>query len=316
MPLFKLFGRMIMFAFSVPMGIVAFLVAMSVWSRHPASGEVLIACTLASIVWSFGIAIQAFIYGWFCALPGQIIEIGLVGVRWHPSLSQCQSTMRAAVSILTVLLLLGTVLYSVSGASPASIGLTDFDNPMKFFGALLLVQAFAVAYPMPRMLGRHVIAATIICCRPKASRLVILLTLRRVLLLISFATVLVALWTLGNESAYVYPRWPIMMLLALALMHSSRLKMISPLVEAMIDRVNKPSQPPSALSRLRNWLSENRKRRNTMKAMQRERSEAVDAAQLDQILERLHDEGPEALSENDRGILRRVSENLRREKQT
>ncbi|EMI54445.1 hypothetical protein [Rhodopirellula sallentina] len=48
---------------------------------------------------------------------------------------------------------------------------------------------------------------------------------------------------------------------------------------------------------------------------QRERSEATDAARADEILQRLHSDGPGSLSEEERQILGRVSEAIRRERE-
>jgi hypothetical protein len=48
--------------------------------------------------------------------------------------------------------------------------------------------------------------------------------------------------------------------------------------------------------------------------MKRERGEAADAQRLDEILHRLHHDGVQSLSVEDRRILDRVSENLRRER--
>jgi hypothetical protein len=48
--------------------------------------------------------------------------------------------------------------------------------------------------------------------------------------------------------------------------------------------------------------------------MKRERGEAADAQRLDEILYRLHHDGVQSLSVEDRRILDRVSENLRRER--
>jgi hypothetical protein len=50
--------------------------------------------------------------------------------------------------------------------------------------------------------------------------------------------------------------------------------------------------------------------------MERERNEATDAARLDEILNRVHCDGIDSLSREDRESLDRVSENLRKQRQT
>ncbi len=68
---------------------------------------------------------------------------------------------------------------------------------------------------------------------------------------------------------------------------------------------------------LRQWQARRRqlaRTRKLLEAAQREREEASDAARVDDILQRLHSYGRDALSDEERAILRRVSEAIRHER--
>lgn len=61
------------------------------------------------------------------------------------------------------------------------------------------------------------------------------------------------------------------------------------------------------------WYQQRRTTRRLQAAHQRELKEAIDAARLDEILERLHAGGLEALSADEKAVLRRVSDRLRKD---
>ncbi|MFG0255717.1 MAG: hypothetical protein ACF787_11590 [Rhodopirellula sp. JB053] len=71
---------------------------------------------------------------------------------------------------------------------------------------------------------------------------------------------------------------------------------------------------PVLLRRKQRRLEKERLRR-LRETAQRERSEASDATRADEILQRLHSDGPASLSEEERQILGRVSEAIRRERE-
>lgn len=68
---------------------------------------------------------------------------------------------------------------------------------------------------------------------------------------------------------------------------------------------------------IRHWQADRRQRERTRRLLemsQREREEASDAARVDEILQRLHAHGREALGDEERAILSRVSEAIRQER--
>jgi hypothetical protein len=70
------------------------------------------------------------------------------------------------------------------------------------------------------------------------------------------------------------------------------------------------------LETIRAKRSFRRQQQRLKEALEREHTEAVDASRLDDILRRLHSDGIDSLPEEDRKILERVSQNLRRERES
>lgn len=71
----------------------------------------------------------------------------------------------------------------------------------------------------------------------------------------------------------------------------------------------------SPWKRWRTLRQERQQTKNLRETLDRERSEANDAARVDEVLRRLHAHGPDSLSEKERAILNRVSEAIRRERE-
>jgi hypothetical protein len=142
---------------------------------------------------------------------------------------------------------------------------------------------------------------------------------RRFLQVIALATAIVALASIATEPTLVIPRWPLLLLLALLLWISARgsdlfdvLLGFGSNVGTVYDRADSfPAVRSSLMSRAKRSVRSSLLRRRARKALQRERSEAEDAARLDQVLRQLHEEGVDSLSADDRALLQRVSQTLR-----
>ena len=68
----------------------------------------------------------------------------------------------------------------------------------------------------------------------------------------------------------------------------------------------------SLISRFNGFARSWNHRRKALRALQRERAEADDIKQLDEVLDRLHQQGHDSLSEKDRALLTRVSRTLQK----
>ena len=237
-------------------------------------------------------------------------------------------TAAAALTTLVTLVVIGAVLIALAkptgggAAADAEIGFfaipgfgtTPSDSMLNFSGWLFWLQSVGQLYPLRMTLGRHLIASLIVLVGPKLTQSAAAILLHRMLLGVSILMIGVAIATLRFDNPLILPRWPFFMLLAFALARSASVGRSRQLIdslsetdEAGID--DEDLEPTSGLSdSIRGWFA----RRRVKRAFQREHSEAVDAAKLDSILERLHEQGPDSLSHEDRVILKRVSESLKK----
>ncbi len=110
-----------------------------------------------------------------------------------------------------------------------------------------------------------------------------------------------------------FPGWPIVLALGIAVWLTSRSKDVVQIFlgfEHYAQQMNQVGLRESARQMIRTRQS----RRRLQQALQQERGEADDAARLDQVLNQLHSKGAESLSKQDRELLKRVSERVRKER--
>src|SRR5690606_23411395 len=142
--------------------------------------------------------------------------------------------------------------------------------------------AIAQLYPLPRTLGRHLTAALIVVVGPQLSPSVAAALLHRMLLGASVLMGMLSLVLMWLEEPQVMPRWPLFMLLAFGLSRSTsfakarRLSVARSAGPSGQDSADASASPLRFTHRIRGWFAMRRVRR----VMQRERSEAVDAAKL------------------------------------
>jgi hypothetical protein len=133
----------------------------------------------------------------------------------------------------------------------------------------------------------------------------------------AFCTLGFAIWLMTAQQDVSGAGWPLFMGIAVLLWLSSRHSDTLRMLEAMdfTGQTADASQSnrfwSSVAERLRCWRDVRRVRR----AHRMEQGEAVDAQRVDEILNRLHNEGIGALNDEDRRLLERVSENLRKQRQ-
>lgn len=231
--------------------------------------------------------------------------------------------------------------------SKKSFGLDEVHNCYLAAAWLLCFQASCQAFPLPHHLGRGVLAAIVALVSPQAPDVVRVAYFRRALFLIVGFTVALAMVTVMTDSEFSLPRWPILLLLAFWLWTSTR----NPDVEDWIASIRVASSDParswletsdlgadddfeesefeeddetrSPRTSRRSWLSGivdsvrlHQRRRKARAAWEREREEAQDEAEFDQLLERIAAEGTESLSAEENALLERVSERARRDRET
>ena len=197
---------------------------------------------------------------------------------------------------------------------------------------LLLVQAVAQAVPLPHCHGRELLVGLVETATPgwndtRRQRLLRQLLGGVACLLLGGCLLLLAIETPDRG----LPRWPFLMALSAAVWatrglrttaspaHAASLATPGPLtVAATADPLTMPAKPTPLVAsprrrrlRPRRWISRCWGSWRVRAAQRRERSEAVDAARLDAILDRLHHDGIDSLSSEERAVLSRVSERLR-----
>ncbi|MEM9365453.1 MAG: hypothetical protein AAGD07_05615 [Planctomycetota bacterium] len=125
-----------------------------------------------------------------------------------------------------------------------------------------------------------------------------------------------------DVSPVLGPTWLAIGVASLSMFLSASARDLPALVDACASEEEDAASPSNRSPRPRGWITRFRDRRREKRQTQqlrdasvRERSEAEDAIRADAVLARLHDSGPESLSEDDRQVLQRVSEALRREKE-
>jgi hypothetical protein len=203
---------------------------------------------------------------------------------------------------------------------------------------LFWIQAASQAYPLPRNLGRGALASAITLFAAEADDELQFKLLRRFLQLIAIVTMVLATATMiANSQAYL-PQWPILVLLAMFLWFSTNKQDLRDWITSIHIAEADPISGHVGTSfsdrddfgdvtgeldendSLRTpWISDmidsvrmRQKRKRAMLAMRREREEASDAARLDEVLEIVSERGAQSLSNEDKALLQRVSDHLRR----
>ncbi|QDV45222.1 hypothetical protein Enr13x_50970 [Stieleria neptunia] len=218
------------------------------------------------------------------------------------------------------------------------LGLDAVENCYLTAAWLFWIQAACQAYPLPKNLGRGAIASAIALFAADAKDDLQLKLLRRLLQLISLITVVIAIATLIGDGDVNLPRWPVLLFLAVVLWVSTRksdlrdwitsvhLAAADP-IAAHFDvtelRAGDVADDSTAVTTRTPWISEmidsvrmRQKRKRVRAAMRREHEEANDAARLDQVLQIVSQHGTQGLSHEDRALLQRVSQNLRRHRES
>lgn len=207
---------------------------------------------------------------------------------------------------------------------------------------LFWIQAACQAYPMPRHLGRGAIASAIALFAAEAGKELQIKLLRRFLQLIAIVTLVIAMATLVIDQQGMMLRSIALVFLSIYLWMSSHHQDLQDWVtsvhiaaddpaaghlvraerSAIADKTKDAAVASAKIGGPKPWVHAlvdsvrmRQKRKRARAAWQREREEADDAAKLDEVLQRVSETGTDGLSEQDRALLQRVSDNLRRHRE-
>lgn len=219
-----------------------------------------------------------------------------------------------------------------------SLGLDAVENCYLTATWLFWIQAACQAYPLPRHLGRGAIASAVALFTAEASDEFQVKLLRRFMQLIAIVTLVIAMATMMADADVFMPRWPILVLLSLYLWVTSSKSDLRDWItsvhlanaDPVASHFNWPRTVPQDLTEDATllgptqptrspWISDlidsvrmRHKRKLARAALLREREEASDAARLDHVLTIISERGTDGLSAADKALLKRVSDNLRR----
>lgn len=182
---------------------------------------------------------------------------------------------------------------------------------------LLVLINLVPAFPFD---GGRALVAMISIMRPSMTRRQVVATVSRITRISAFVLLVIALFIWNRESASIVPTWFALLLLAIFLFFSAHQEESLQEEEEADDLLfgYDFSQGYTSLERtiespqesdtfLRQWLSSRRQQRQD----QKEVSEQDEDRRIDEILSRLHDQGAESLSPEDRRLLKRVSARYR-----
>ncbi|TWU43171.1 hypothetical protein Q31b_22090 [Novipirellula aureliae] len=348
-PMGRVAGCSLYFSYSllIALGIVVGIVA--TFAGNAGNKDLAFASTIAVVIWAIGCFFQAAAYRLGLGANHHFIEIGLIGTRWSSGKMSAKRTLQTSVMTVSVMLAIGSSLLLASRWSrdrfdPFDVTQSDvrtgqlehyfaipgfdLESPgalLELAGWLFLIQIAVQMFPLPRSLGRHLLASAVLSLGMK-ERGSEVRWIHRGLILSAVFTALFAFAMLRSNTPLFVPRWPLLLLVSIWLVRTSRMSSVQNLVNAFsitadeeasefgIDEAGESGRESfhdSIGSKARSWIS----RRKLRRALTQEHQEAVDASKLDAILERLHRDGVEGLSRDDQDVLRRVSEALKKAKQ-
>ena len=334
-PLGQIRGTSVSLSYTVLGAATVLIAAVAINAGGQGNSDLFTATLVGVLFWTGGWLIQAVTTSLYCLLAGtrlHTVVMGWIGVELTPYGWTAPRALGLSVACLGSLAGCGIAVWlagvepvaaAAEGQAPTfwqapSLGMTSSDSLWRAGAWLLWIQALCQTCPLPRTLGRlGLVSAVSIGSRsasaPQQARVV-----RRSLFFAAFVITLLAISLVRFETSLAIPRWPLLLLLALLLAVSARAADVHELLENFQEAHVFPSDgqmSDSVVAKLRRRLMDRRNRRRLAAAVQREREEAVDAARLDDILQRLHTDGLESLSASDRAVLRRVSDTLRKYRQ-
>ena len=200
---------------------------------------------------------------------------------------------------------------------------------------LFWIQAACQAYPMPPNLGRGSLAAIISLFAAEANEHLQTKLLRKSIQLIAIVTFVLAIASMLPDDDQVLPKWTVLFLLSVIIWVSSNHRDLGDWITALnyaeanqatLHQEASESPEPSnevdsAVAKSRwfvGWVDSVRmrkKRKLAKEALRKEREEASDAARLDFVLKKVAEHGTDGLSDEETALLKRVSENLRRQRE-
>jgi len=335
LPVGKIAGTELAVSYSILFALAGVAGAAALLAQQEGNGDLIRSAMVGGVVWVSGLVIQLAVAMAMAAFSGLRIRgcvVGLVGLelpahRWNPD--------RAAllcVVVLQVLFAMGVMMWIIGLASvpdgstaavaatdlrldqPPALGMKGSDAPWHAAAWLIWFQAICQVVPMPRTLGRVALLSMISLTHraetidPKVIFAKRFLQVAGVLLAIGALVWLLLPSEIGLLTAFLVAF--VGGLIWVSASHRDIPFWLDSL--AMVnDRGFVSDTCPTLREEIRRWHHARHGMRRIKEAQEREQSEAVDVSRLDDILQRLHEDGMDSLSDEEKAVLRRVSETLR-----
>ena len=302
-------------------------------SRQPGNADLPQVAVFATFAWLSGWVVQVLAYGavaWGSGYRLRGFTVGVLGIETVAQLWRARVAFVTGVAASMSLVLLGCFYRLVDGgfqvpsievpSDPiwelSSIGLGEVESVWRTASWLCFVQAIGQMVPLPRTLGRQMLAASVSFFGARLGVVGQIKVLRLLIDCFAFGMLGFAIWLMntGNEIAGV--GWPLLMCVSVLLWVSSRWSDTLQILEGLdADRrdqheCDQRTVWEALVQRGRRW----REVRRVRHAHRLEHGEAVDAQRVDEILNQLHQQGIESLNPADRQLLEKVSANLRKQR--
>ena len=335
----------------VALAVLAGLVAMI--QNRPGNADLPITALVAVGIWALGWIVQVVVYLFYHYVVGyrsNTITVGLLGVEspnrlWDNVPWTASMTIAVASTTLIGVFLCGFGFFAThaslhSGWSSDAVfelfrtpgfGLGTTESLWLAGTWLCWVQVLCQLFPLPRNLGRALICSACYKLAGETGDDVQVKLARRILQLSAITTLVLAMVTMAADQNASVPRWPLLALLSVLLWISSRSMDLRDAIvayrlaengdpftipaETEQSTVDDGDKDPGWASQMAESIRMRKKRKMAQAALKREHEEASDAARLDDVLKIVSEQGTDGLSDSDLALLRRVSENLRRERE-
>lgn len=326
-PLLRLGGFQLSLSYAIFFAVAGLLATVAAAAGREGNEDLVRSALVGSSVWIGGWLLQLLASGMIALAVGLRIgslTIGLVGLEVRPHTWPPGRTLLFTSSIVVILLFAGSMIWLIGVGwpredwkiwQPPPLGFSSADSIPHASAWLLWLQALCQLFPLPRTLGRLGMISLVALLTPGSPPAVRLRLARRCLRGAAIATAVIALTFVPLDTQLSVPRWPLLLILAGVLWVSVRANDLRDLIERFsraVDYEDRRDQQPSLARRFRNYSRSVQRQRRLAEAAKREHEEAVDADQLDAILAKLHQDGLDGLTDQDRAVLQRVSETLRR----
>ena len=337
-PLGTISGLRLYLSYWVFISVAALVFIMWMATNQEGNADLPVVCAIGFTFWILGWLVQVMVYGFYrfsLGVPIESLTIGILGVESRIRSWTAPLALLVSVSSLAALFATGALVIfaeqTVNGTQPweqltsigPSLGLGSSDYIWIGGAWLLWIQACWQAYPLPKSTGRVSLVAATSMLGQRFNESMQTHIVKRSLQIVSLVTAMVAVWLLAASDVWQSRYWPIFMVIAIVLWVSSNSSDVRLMVLLFggFDDLGTP-EPNSISDRPHTWLERTThsilsfgRQRHLRRAMELERQEAMDASQLDTILQKLHEHGRESLDDNELAILNRMSENIRRERE-